>query len=128
MAVCCVVHLPAVCYDTVLLPAVYCVMLPQAVCCDVVLLLAVCCMVLLLPTSGNPEQPTHLSGTGVRLWQHGHPKNISSQERAKTEVSLILSVCWAIILTTQDDCHKKKFNCWLRNFLLFLQKSVYASL
>lgn len=82
--VCCMVLLPAVCCDVVL---------PPAVCCDVVLPQAVCCVVLLLATSGDPEQPTHLPVAGVRLWRHGHPKNISSQGRAETEqVSLILSV------------------------------------
>lgn len=75
-------------------------------------------VVLLLVTSGDPKQPTRLPGAGVRLWQHGHPTNISSQGRTEAEVSLVLSVMLGSHVTTQDDCHKK-FNCGLRNFLLF---------
>lgn len=75
-------------------------------------------VVLLLVTSGDPKQPPRLPGAGVRLWLHGHPINVSSQGRAEAEVSLILSVMLGSHVTTQDDCHKK-FNCELRNFLLF---------
>lgn len=43
--------------------------------------------------------------------------SISSQGRAEDEVSLILSVMLGSHVTTHDG--HKKFNCGLRNFLLF---------